>query len=401
MLIYMDDSIFSETAKRVKASEIREILKLTQRPGIISLAGGLPNPQTFPLEEIKKIVNDVLNSNNNGLQYGLTEGDPELRQYLAGMMCKYGITCTPDDILITSGSQQGLDLVSKILINPGDIVIVEAPSYLGALSAFRSYLCDFVDVTSDGEGIRTDLLIETLETLKEDGKKAKVLYLVPNFHNPTGITTSEKRRKEIIKLANDYDLVVIEDNPYGELRYEGDHLKAIKSYDTEGRVIYLGTFSKILAPGFRIAWAVGTGDLIKKMVIAKQAVDLHTNTFGQRIAAIYSQNYLDKHLVKILNFYKIKRDVMLSSLDEYMPKECKWTRPEGGMFNWVELPEYVDTKEMFTDALKSNVAYVIGSAFYKEENLGRHTMRLNFSFPTDQEIDLGVKRLSEVIRRWL
>jgi 2-aminoadipate transaminase len=397
----MDDSIFSETAKRVKASEIREILKLTQKPGIISLAGGLPNPQTFPLEDIKKIVNDVLNSNNNGLQYGLTEGDPELRQYIAKMMAKYGIECTPDDILITNGSQQGLDLVSKILIDPGDIVLVEAPSYLGALSAFRSYLCKFVDVPSDNEGIRTDLLIETLETLKEDGKKPKLLYLVPNFQNPTGITTSEKRRKEIIKIANDYDFIVIEDNPYGELRYEGQHLKAIKSYDTDGRVIYLGTFSKILAPGFRIAWAVGNGELIKKMVIAKQAVDLHTNTFGQRIATLYCQNYLDKHLVKILNFYKVKREVMLSSLDEFMPKECTWTRPEGGMFNWVELPEYVDTKEMFTDAINSNVAYVIGSAFYIEDTLGRNTMRLNFSFPKDEELNLGIKRLSEVIRRWL
>lgn len=401
MLIYMNDSIFSETALRVKASEIREILKLTQRPGIISLAGGLPNPQTFPIEEIKKIVNEVMNSNNNGLQYGLTEGDPELKQYLSRMMCKYGITCTPDDILITSGSQQGLDLASKILINPGDIVIVEAPSYLGALSAFRSYLCNFVDVPSDNEGIRTDLLIETLETLKEDGKKAKILYLVPNFQNPTGITTSEKRRKEIIKIANDYNLIVIEDNPYGELRYEGEHLKAIKSYDTEGRVIYLGTFSKILAPGFRIAWAIANGELMKKMIIAKQAVDLHTNTFGQRIACLYCNNYLDKHLVKILNFYRVKRDVMLSSLEEFMPKECSWTKPEGGMFNWIVLPEYVDTKAMFTDAINSNVAYVIGSAFYIEETLGRNTMRLNFSYPTDDEINLGVKRLSEVIRRWL
>ena len=195
MLIYMDDSLFSETAKRVKASEIREILKLTQKPGIISLAGGLPNPQTFPLEEIKKITNDVLNSNNNGLQYGLTEGDPELRQYIAEMMCKYGIICTQDDILITHGSQQGLDLISKILINPGDVVLVEAPSYLGALSAFRSYLCNFVDIPSDDQGIRTDLLVETIETLREDGKKPKILYLVPNFHNPTGITTSEKKKK--------------------------------------------------------------------------------------------------------------------------------------------------------------------------------------------------------------
>jgi len=397
----MDDSIFSETAMRVKASEIREILKLTQKPGIISLAGGLPNPKTFPLEEIKKIVNNVLDSNNNGLQYGLTEGDPELRQYLSGMMCKYGITCTPDDILITSGSQQGLDLVSKILINPGDIVIVEAPSYLGGLSAFRSYLCDFVDVVSDDEGIRTDLLRETLETLKENGKRAKILYLIPNFHNPTGVTTSEKRRKEIIKLANEYDLVVIEDNPYGELRYEGEHLKAIKSYDTEGRVIYLGTFSKILAPGFRIAWTVAHGDLMKKMIIAKQAVDLHTNTFGQRIACIYCNNYLEKHLVKILDFYRIKRNVIMSALEKYMPKECKWTKPEGGMFVWIELPEYVDTKEMFIDAINSNVAYVIGSAFYKEDTLGRNKMRLNFSYPTDEEIDLAVKTLSEVIRRWL
>ncbi|NMA30342.1 MAG: PLP-dependent aminotransferase family protein [Candidatus Methanofastidiosa archaeon] len=401
MLIYMDDSLFSETAKRVKASEIREILKLTQKPGIISLAGGLPNPQTFPLEEIKKITNDVLNSNNNGLQYGLTEGDPELRQYIAEMMCKYGIICTQDDILITHGSQQGLDLISKILINPGDVVLVEAPSYLGALSAFRSYLCNFVDIPSDDQGIRTDLLVETIETLREDGKKPKILYLVPNFHNPTGITTSEKRRKEIIRIANNYDLVVIEDNPYGELRYEGEHLKAIKSYDTDGRVIYLGTFSKILAPGFRIAWAVGNGELMKKMVIAKQAVDLHTNTFGQRIAAVYCHNYLEKHLVKILNFYKNKRDVMLSSLEEYMPKECKWTRPQGGMFNWIILPEYMDTKEMFTDAINSNVAYVIGSAFYIEESLGRNTMRLNFSFPKDEEINMGVKRLSEVIRRWI
>ena len=397
----MDDSIFSETAKRVKASEIREILKLTEKPGLISLAGGLPNPQTFPLEEIKSIVNDVLSSKNNGLQYGLTEGDPELRRYLSGMMCNYGITCSPDDILITCGSQQGLDLASKILINPGDIVIVEAPSYLGALSAFRSYLCNFVDVASDENGIRTDLLVETLEALKEEGKKAKILYLIPNFHNPTGVTTSEKRRKEIIKIANDYDLVIIEDNPYGELRYEGQHLKAIKSYDTEGRVIYLGTFSKILAPGFRIAWTVANGELIKKMVIAKQAVDLHTNTFGQRIACVYCNNYLDKHLVKILDFYRNKRNVILSSLEEHMPKECSWTKPEGGMFVWVDLPEHLDTKEMFLDAINSNVAYVIGSAFYIDDKLGRNKMRLNFSYPSDENINIGVKRISEVIRRWL
>lgn len=401
MLIYMDDSIFSETAKRVKASEIREILKLTQRPGIISLAGGLPNPQTFPLEEIKKIVDDVLNSDNNGLQYGLTEGDPELRQHIANIMGNYGINCTIDDILITHGSQQGLDLISKILINPGDVVIVEAPSYLGALSAFRSYLCEFADVPSDEEGIRTDLLIETIEALKENGKKPKILYLIPNFHNPTGITTSEKRRKEVIKIANDYDLVVIEDNPYGELRYQGEHLRAIKSYDTEGRVIYLGTFSKILSPGFRVAWSVADGELMKRMVIAKQAVDLHTNAFGQRIASVYCKEYLDEHLVKILEFYKNKRDLVMSSLEKYMPKECKWTNPEGGMFIWIELPEHVDTKEMFQDAINSNVAYVIGSAFYIDENLGRNAMRLNFSFPNDQDIDLGIKRLSEVIRRWL
>jgi 2-aminoadipate transaminase len=302
------------------------------------------------------------------------------------------------NVLITSGSQQALDLIAKTFLDPDDTVIVGAPTYLGGTNAFKSYGAIMESVPEDELGMNPDLLEEKIKQLQMHGRNAKLLYLIPAFQNPSGVTMPMDRRKRIMEIAREYDILIIEDAPYSELRYTGTAIKPMKTMDTEGRIIYLGTFSKVLAPGFRVAWCIADTDILNKLIIVKQSSDLCTNTFGQYIAAEYlTRGYIDEHLEKIKTLYKGKMYRMLAAMDRHFPSEVKWTKPEGGMFIWVTLPEYINTKDMFTRALEHNVAYVHGASFFANKN-GKNTMRLNFTYATDEQIDEGIKRLAQTIK---
>jgi len=392
------EELFSKLANQSKASSIREILKIIQSSDVISLAGGMPDPVTFPVEELKKITAQILTRDSaQALQYSSTEGLLKLREFLFRWLNldskKFGI----NNIVITSGSQQGLDLVSKALLDPEDIVIVELPSYLAALNAFRSYGAEMIGIPMDVEGMQMELLEDTLERLKNKSKKVKFIYTISNFQNPAGVTMSLSRRKKILDIAQNYNLFILEDNPYDKLRFEGESLPPIFSLDYEGRVINLGTFSKILCPGLRLAWISGNKEVIEKIVILKQATDLCTPILNQLIASEYcSQGYIDKNIESNILIYKKKRDVMLQSLEKYFPAEASWTKPEGGFFVFVTLPEYFDTDEMLSEAVKEKVAYVSGSSFYANGK-GKNTMRLSFCYPCEEDILEGIKRLGKVI----
>ncbi|RLF47502.1 MAG: aminotransferase [Thermoplasmata archaeon] len=396
------ENFYSERAKKMRASEIRELLKLTQEKDIISFAGGLPNPLTFPVEELKEITRKVLEEHGSmALQYGTTEGYIKFREAIAARMKRWGVNCTAENVIITGGSQEALDLISKVFLDPGDYVIVGAPSYLGGLNAFRAFEANMITVPLDENGMRMDLLEEKLKEARKKGLRVKFIYTIPTFQNPAGVTLNEERRRCMIDLAEEYDVLVVEDNPYGELRYEGDDVNAVKAYDNDGRVIYLGTFSKILAPGLRMAFMIADDPLYRKIIIAKQSEDLCTATFNQYVAYEFMKNgLLDKHIQSIIKMYSVKRRIMLDSLDEYFPKDAWWSRPKGGMFCWAVLPEKVNTVKIFPKALKKKVAYIVGSAFFANGG-GENTMRLNFTHPTDELIVEGVKRLSEVIKEEL
>ncbi|MBP1912410.1 2-aminoadipate transaminase [Thermococcus stetteri] len=393
------ESFFSEKALEMKASEIRELLKLVETSDVISLAGGLPAPETFPVDIIKEIAQDVLtNHADKALQYGTTKGFTPLRLALARWMEKrYGIPMSKVEIMIVAGSQQALDLIGRVFINPGDIVVVEGPTYLAALQAFNYYEPEFISIPMDHDGMRVDLLEEKLEELEKQGKRIKFVYTVSTFQNPMGVTMSVDRRKKLIELAKEYDFLIVEDNPYSELRYSGEPVPPIKHFDDEGRVIYLGTFSKILAPGFRLGWVAAHPHFIRKMEIAKQSIDLCANTLAQVIAWKYVEDgHLDRHIPEIIEFYKPRRDAMLQALEEYMPEGVEWTRPDGGMFIWVTLPEGIDTKLMMEKAVAKGVAYVPGEAFFAYRDI-KNTMRLNFTYVPEDKIREGVRRLAEVI----
>jgi len=393
------EEFFSERAKKLKASVIRELLKLTVRPGLISFAGGLPDPTLFPIEDVKKISAEVLDLYPKfALQYSATEGITPLREALIEHMkrtspCDIGI----DNIIITNGSQQALDLVSKVLINPGDTIIAGAPTYLGGISAMRGYDANFRTVELDEHGMNPDALVELLDKLKADGIKPKFIYIVPSFQNPKGVTVPEERRKQIAEIAMEHDILILEDTPYGELSFsERDH-KDIYSYAPEN-TLHMGTFSKIFAPGFRVAWLLGPAEIIHKVILAKQAADLCTAAFPQYIACEYlTRGLLYQHIGKIREVYGTKRNIMLEAMRKYFPKEVTWTEPTGGMFLWVTLPEGCDTVKMFEKALEKNVAYVIGKAFYLED-AGYNTMRLNFSHASFDDIEEGIQRLGETIK---
>lgn len=391
------ESRYADRAKAMKRSEIRELLKLTQQPDIISFAGGLPSPQSFPTVDIAEVTTHImLTDAERALQYGTTEGFDRLREYCAYLSKKEGIDATIDNVVIVSGSQQGLDICSKVFFDPGDVVIVEAPSYLGGLGAIRTYQPTFVPVKMDDDGLIIDELDETLKKME---KPPKLLYTVPTFQNPAGVTMPEKRRKKLVDLAHEYDFVIMEDNPYGDLRYSGTPVKAVKAFDDEGRVIYLSTFSKIFSPGMRLAWVIGDEEFIQKFIIAKQSTDLCTNSFVQRILYEYCRrNLFDEHIKMIRAMYKKKRDIMLSSMKKYFPDGCSWTRPDGGLFLWARMPEFINTKDMVGEAVKERVAYVHGAAFFVDGS-GTNTMRLSFSHPPDDKIEEGIKRLGRVIRR--
>ena len=397
----MWDEDFSEIAKALKASEIRELLKVTQDPEIISLAGGLPSPRAFPVEIIKEIVNKMMDKyGDKMLQYGSTDGVNSFRDVFARFLTsKYNFkNIKRENILVVTGSQQGLYLLAKIFIDPGDTVIVEAPTYVGVLTAFQSYKPNYVPIEMDDDGMRIDLLEEKLKDLKREGKKIKMIYTIPTFQNPAGVTLSLERRKRLIELAQEYNILVVEDSPYEELRYSGEPVPQLKYFDDDGRILYLGTFSKTLSPGMRLAFMVGHEDIIHKAILAKQGIDLCTSPFVQYIAQEYIEGgYFDEHLPKIRKLYKEKRDVMLDALEDYFPEGVRWTRPDGGMFLWVTLPEGMDSQKLFMKAIQKKVAFVIGAAFYPYRD-HKNTLRLNFTYPSVEEIQEGIRRLAEAIK---
>ena len=397
-------TLFSQRTHLMKASEIRELLKLTERPNIISFAGGLPNPGTFPTQEIEEAVHRVLRDHaKSALQYSTTEGVAVLREAVAAHLRRDGMRVAPDEVLITNGSQQGLDLLGRVFLDRGDTIIVSSPTYLGAMQSFSAYGCKYATAESDQDGIDPASVEETLARLKKEGTHPKFLYVVSTFANPTGTTISAARRRRLLELAHEHDLVIVEDDPYGKLRFDGDAVPTIHSMDKdEGRVIYLGTFSKILVPGFRLAWSVAPAEVTRKMVISKQGVDLCTNAFTQFIAAdLLAGGLIDRHLPDIISLYRRKRDIMLTAMDRHFPKESTtWTRSQGGLFTWAELPSHLNTIEMLKPAIDREVAYVPGKSFFPDPAEGFNTMRLNFSHPADDKIKLGVERLGQVIAEW-
>jgi 2-aminoadipate transaminase len=395
---------FAQRTKSVKSSTIRELLKLTQRPEVISFAGGLPAPDVFPVERFETACHRVLEAKGAmALQYSASEGYTPLREHLAQKMAKYGIIAGPDNVLITSGSQQALDLIGKLLINPGDRILLEAPTYLGALQAFNVYGAEYVSVPVDHDGLRTGELEEALRS------GPKFMYVLPNFQNPGGVTLCEPRRHELVLLADKYGIPVIEDDPYGQLRFEGEHLPPLLVLDRDnlrrddgklGNVIYLSTFSKTLAPGIRLGWMVAPPDVISKLVQLKQGADLHTSTFDQMVAyEVVHDGFLDEHVKKIRAVYRERRDVMLAALTEYFPPEVTWTHPQGGLFLWVTLPEGLEMEHLFQAALRENVAFVPGDCFYATGDEGRRHMRLNFSHSNPQQIREGIRRLGLAVAR--
>ncbi|MDD5015878.1 MAG: PLP-dependent aminotransferase family protein [Atribacterota bacterium] len=394
------EEFYSALASQNKASAVQEILKLLQKPEIISLAGGLPDPATFPAEEIRKIINHLLITKSaQALQYSSTQGLPGLRQSILDYLSPEGIKGDLENIIISSGSQQGLDLVGKLFLNPGDVAIVELPSYLAALDAFCSYGGKLVGIPMDEEGMQMDLLKEKLTQLQGEGKKVKFIYTISNFQNPAGVTMSLPRRQKILEIAKRFNLFIIEDNPYEKLRFEGTPLPSIYSLDREGRVISLGTFSKILCPGLRLAWMLGNKEVIYKFTLLKQATDLCTNILSQLIAYKYFQlGRFDENIQSNIDIYRQKRDVMFAALAEYFPPETSWTKPQGGFFVMATLPEYIDTQEMLIDAIKENVAYVPGSPFFADGQ-GKNTMRLSFCYPSSEDIKEGIKRIGKVIKK--
>ena len=392
-------STFSDNAKGMKRSAIRELLKLTQKPDIISFAGGLPSPDTFPVEELKEITEYILEHEGAAaLQYSATEGDPKLRKLITKAYVNDGMNITENNVLITTASQQGLDLLAKVFINRGDKVIVGLPSYLGGLGAFNAYGAEMVGVKLDEYGMKADELEKILADLKAKGEKPKFIYVIPDFQNPAGITMPNSRRMEIIEIARKYDVLIVEDSPYREIRFEGEHQKRMYALDNTGQVITLGTFSKTFVPGFRIGWTIAHEDIIDKFVVAKQSTDLCTASFVQKIAARYIEGgYFDRNIKKTIQMYHEKRDLMLSEFEKHMPDGVHWTKPEGGLFLFIYLPENMDAGELFEKAIKQKVAFVLGSAFHCDGS-GKNTMRINFSFMSKDKIVEGVKRLAEVIK---
>ena len=386
----------------MRKSVIRELLKVTQDPEIISFAGGLPNPKTFPIKELEEILDYIMeNHGKEALQYGTTQGLSNLREVVAERCCKEGIDCVADDVIIVSGSQQALDTVGKVFLNPGDTALCGLPTYLGGINAFRSYEANLTGIPLDENGMVIDILEEKIKELLKDDITPKFIYTVPTFQNPAGVIMPEPRRKKLIDIANEYDLLIVEDDPYGKLRYDASPVKSIKSFDDEGRVIYMSTFSKILSPGFRLAWTVANPEVTRKMIICKQALDLCTNTFTQFLAwEFMRRGSLDLHIMKICEIYKPKRDIMMNAMEKYFPEGYTCYRPKGGMFAWVTLPEGIDTETMFLDSIKEKVAYVHGKAFHVDGG-GDRSMRLNFSYSTNEQLEEGMIRLGNVIKKKL
>lgn len=388
---------FSKRASQKNTNIIKEILKVTEDPEIISFAGGLPAPELFPVKELEKTCTEVLSeSGQQALQYSTTIGYLPLREQLVRRMEKEdNIQSAAENVLITTGSQQALDLTGKIFLDENDVVICESPTYLAAIDAFNAYNPKFVEIPMDEEGMH----MQDLETALKNNPNIKFIYTIPDFQNPTGRTMSLERRHKIIDLANFYDVIIVEDNPYGAIRFSGADLPPIKSFDTEGRVIYISTFSKIFAPGLRLGWICADKVLIEKYAEQKQATDLNTDTFTQYITSKYMQKFsLDMHIHQIKQTYFKRQEKMLQCIDKYFPKSVHHTSPEGGLFIWIELPKHINAMDIFKICLKEKVAYVPGEAFFPNVPQ-KNTIRLNYSNMSESRIEIGMARLGKVLSK--
>jgi 2-aminoadipate transaminase len=389
--------LFATRTERMQASDIREILKVTAMPDVISLAGGLPAPEVFPIEEFRRAFDKVLAEQGAvALQYSASEGYTPLREFLAERLTRNGTAASAENILITNGSQQALDLLGKIFLNPRDKVVLEAPSYLGAIQAFDSYQAEYALVPMDENGMITAGLDELLSR-----ETVKFIYALPNFQNPSGRTMSLDRRQELVEVAARHGVPIVEDDPYGELRFEGQDLPSLQSLDRDGVVIGLGTFSKILAPGLRLAWMAIPDSLYETVLLAKQPADLHSSTISQMAVWEVCQNgFVDRHLNTIKAVYRERRDAMLDALETHFPASARWTKAQGGLFVWAELPGEIDTRELLVEAVRQKVAFVPGQSFYADHS-GQNTMRLNFSNVTPDRLHLGIERLGRAIQQRL
>ncbi len=390
---------YAHRTSSMLSSEIRDLLAVTARPDIISLAGGLPYTQAMDPDMLLALVEEVIREDHAAaLQYGPSDGYAPLKRSLVEVMGAEGTPCNPEDIIITNGAQQGLEIISKIFINPGDDIITEAPSYVGALNSFLSYQPRIHAIPLDEEGILPDRLEETLRSLSRQGRKVKFIYTVPNFHNPAGVTMSTERRYRLLQLAEAFDCLVVEDNPYGLLRFEGEPSPTLRSLD-ESRVIYLGTLSKIFSAGMRIGWVAAPHPILEKLLLAKQSADLCTSSFTQRVAHLYfSRQDWRGQIGQLVEIYRERRNVMLEALEEHLSGIASWTRPSGGLFLWVTLPDFIKTSDMLASAIDAKVAYVPGRGFFPYHG-GENSMRLNFSYPEPEQVWEGIRRLSKVVKR--
>ncbi len=390
---------FSDKVKHLEASAIREIFKMLAKPDIISFAGGAPDPNLYPKNEFAQIAKEVLETEGaTALSYGITEGYAPLRDWTRKRLQNQGILKAEDDVIIVSGGQQGIDLCSKSLINPGDGVVCEEPSFIGGLNCFRSYNAELFGVPVLDDGLDT----EKLEELLKEHKNIKLLYTISTFQNPSGITISLEKRKKILELAEKYDFLIYEDNPYGELRFSGEEIPTLKSLDTNGRVIYFGSYSKVLAPGMRLGFTSAPAPLLERMIICKQTQDVHTNVLSQMIAYKFVTTYsIDEHIAKLRLAYGKKCKLMMDLMDKYFPASVKHTCPEGGLFLFCTLPEGYDSKELMKLALDKKVAFVPGTSCMIDDKATYNTFRMNYSTASEEEIEIGIKALGEVITEFL
>lgn len=390
---------FSDKVKHLEGSAIREMFKLMAKPGIISFAGGSPDSSLFPAKELADIAQEILSERGPlALQYGITEGYQPLREWVINRLSTRNIVGENDDTIIISGGQQGIDLAAKSLLNEGDAVVCENPSFIGGLNSFRSYNAELIGVDVEDDGIDT----KRLEEILKEHKNVKVLYTIPTFQNPSGITMSLEKRKKLLELAEKYDFIIFEDNPYGELRFSGEDIPTIKSLDKNGRVVYFGSFSKILSPGMRIGHATGAAELIGRMVICKQVQDVHTPVLTQMICYEYVTRYsIDEHIKESCRVYGEKCNYMMKLMDELFPKCVKHTRPQGGIFLFCTMPEGVDSKELLKAAIDKNVAFVPGATTMVDEHKTYSSFRLNYSMASFEQIEQGIKVLAEVLNEAL
>src|SRR5215213_971756 len=394
--------LFARRTQGMKSSAMRDMMAITARPEVISLAGGLPDTSTFPSEDVAALMARVAaDASARALQYGPTEGMDELKACIVEVMAAEGMDVGADELLVTTGGQQVIDLVCKTLIDPGDVIVAEGPTYPGAVPTFGAYQADVVQIEMDDHGMRVDLLEEALDRLKLEGRTPKFIYTVPTFQNPAGVTMALDRRRRLVRLAAERELLVLEDNPYGLLRYEGEPLPPLYGLDGGEYVIYLGTFSKILSPGLRLGWTAAPRPVLEKFNLGKQGADLCSSTFAQHFVIEYfAQRDWRKLLGALSELYHRRRDTMLDALDEHFPREAEWTRPRGGLFIWATLPDYIDTTDLLARALREHVAFVPGRAAFLDGR-GGSSMRLNFSGVDDSSLREGVARIGKVAHEQL